>query len=161
MLEKQRGRKAIILLTDGEDTGSKLSMAESITSAQRADALAYAVRIADDESAFNRGFGGPGMGGRHGGGMGRPSAQSRPDGKKILRQISQETGGGYFEVSKKKTVQEIYQEIEDELRSQYSIGYTPKQSSGGNQFRTIRLTVKQKGLVVQSRSGYYPGGGAE
>ncbi|MDQ2840337.1 MAG: hypothetical protein M3Y72_04715 [Acidobacteriota bacterium] len=84
-------------------------------------------------------------------------SQDRPDGKKILRQISKETGGGYFEVSKKKTVDEIYKEIEEELRNQYSIGYTSDRPTNKGEFRTIGLTVKQKGLVVQSRSGYYPG----
>ncbi len=92
--------------------------------------------------------------------MGRPQAQSRPDGKKILKQISQETGGGYFEYSKKKSVEDIYKEIEEELRSQYSIGYTPTSASNGDQFRAIRLMAKQKGLVVQSRSGYYAGSSA-
>lgn len=160
LMQKQTGRKALILLTDGEDRGSKVSLAEAITSAQRADTLAYSVRIADDEG--NRGFGGPGMGGRHGGwggggmGGGRGGGrgyESRPDGKKILQQISKETGGAYFEVSKKKTVDQIYSQIEEELRNQYSLGYTSDQTGAG--FRKIQLTVKQKGLTIQTRDGYY------
>lgn len=159
LMNKQTGRKALILLTDGEDRGSKESLSEAITSAQRADTLAYSVRIADDERQSTRGFGGPGMGGRRGGwggGRGRGGGyESRPDGKKILQQISKETGGAYFEVSKKKTVDEIYKQIQEELRNQYSIGYTSDQAATGPGFRKIQLIVKQKGLTVQTREGYY------
>lgn len=160
LMQKQTGRKALILLTDGEDRGSKVSLSEAITSAQRADGLAYSVRIADDEGTHS--FGGPGMGGHRGGwggggmggGRGRGGgSESHPDGKKILQQISRETGGAYFEVSKKKTVDQIYTQIEEELRNQYSLGYTSDQTGAG--FRKIQLTVKQKGLTVQTRDGYY------
>lgn len=164
LMSSQTGRKALIMLTDGEDNASKVSMDEAIDSAQRADTLAYSVRIADDEPQFSRGFGGPGVG-RHGGwnrggpyGGGAPSV-NHVDGKKILQQISKKTGGGYFEVSKKKPVDEIYAQIEEELRNQYSIGYTPDRPATEGGFRKIQLTLKQKGLVVQAREGYYPGTG--
>jgi VWFA-related protein len=81
----------------------------------------------------------------------------RPDGKKILKQIAKETGGSYFEVSKKKSVDDIYASIEEELRHQYSIGYVSANTSNEGSFRTIDLTVKKKGLTVQARKGYYPG----
>ncbi len=165
IMKGQSGRKALIMLTDGEDNASKISLEESISSANRAETMAYAVRIADDEPpSFNRGFGGPGMG-RHGGG-GWPGAagggrrgggMERPDGKKILKQISKETGGGYFEVSKKKSIDDIYAAIEEELRHQYSIGYVSGNPTAQSNFRTIDLTVKKKGLTVQARKGYYPG----
>jgi VWFA-related protein len=158
LMNRQTGRKALILLTDGEDRGSKVSLSEAITGAQRADTLAYSMRIADEERESSHSFGGPGMGGRHGGwggGRGRGGPyESRTDGKKILQQISKETGGSYFEVSKKKTVDEIYKQIEEELRNQYSLGYTSDQTSGGG-FRKIQVTVKQKGYTVQAREGYY------
>ncbi|MBV8070213.1 MAG: VWA domain-containing protein [Acidobacteriaceae bacterium] len=166
LMSRQTGRKALILLTDGEDNGSKTTLPECIISAQRADTLAYSVRIADDEQrATPPGFGGPGMG-RHGswGGMGgggyprgAPSSY-RPDGKKILQQISRETGGAYFEVSKKKTVDEIYSQIEEDLRNQYSIGYTSDKPAADGGYRKLQVTVKQKGYVVQAREGYYAGG---
>lgn len=157
LMSKQTGRKALILITDGEDRNSKVSLSEAITSAQRADTLAYSLRIADSDSGHS--FGGPGMGrrggwGGGGGRGGRGGYENRPDGKKILQQISRETGGSYFEVSKKLTVDEIYKQLEDELRSQYSLGYTSDQTSGGS-YRKIQLTVKQKGLTVQARDGYY------
>ena len=87
--------------------------------------------------------------------MGRPPGAQRPDGKKIMQQISHETGGSYFEVSKKKSVADIYSEIEDELRSQYSIGYAPDRPESEGGYRRIKLTVKEKGMVVQAREGYY------
>lgn len=160
IMKTQSGRKALIMLTDGEDNASKISLEESISSANRTSTMAYAVRIADDEqSSFNRGLGGAGMG-RHGGGSwpggGRGGGMERPDGKKILKQISKQTGGDYFEVTKKKSVDDIYASIEEELRHQYSIGYTSDNSSGESNFRKIDLTVKKKGLTVQARDGYYP-----
>ncbi len=165
LMASQTGRKALIMLTDGEDNASKVSMDEAIDSAQRADTLAYSIRIADQEEGFSRGFGGPGMGrhggwggGGRGGPYGRGPAMNRPDGKRILQHISKETGGGYFEVSKKKSIDQIYTQIEEELRNQYSIGYTPDRPGNDGGFRKIQLTVKQKGLTVQAREGYYPGG---
>jgi VWFA-related protein len=147
ILSKQTGRKAMILLTDGEDNGSKTYLEEAIGSTQKADTLGYAVRIADDEigSMAPRGFGGGGRGG----------GQDRPDGKKVLKQIASETGGGYYEYGKKKSLDDIYAEIEDELRNQYSIGYTSDHVGDDKGFRKIELTVGQKGYVVQARKGYY------
>ena len=166
VLKKESGRKSVIMLTDGEDNASKVSLGEAVTAAQRSDTIAYAVRIADEEQrAPMGGFGGPGMG-RHGGGWGGQrggypqGGQNRPDGKKILQQISRETGGGYFEVSKKKTVDEIYSQIEEELRNQYSLGYTSDRPDTDGGYRKIQVTVKQKGLTVQARDGYYAGTGA-
>ena len=79
--------------------------------------------------------------GRHGGGWpGGPgavaavplsSAQEHPDGKKVLQRISQETGGRFFEVSKKEPIDQIYDSIAEELRNQYSLGYTPDKASAG------------------------------
>jgi VWFA-related protein len=146
ILNKQTGRKAMILLTDGEDTSSKIPLDEAITSAQRADSLAYAVRIADDEiGSMARGWNGP----RGGGGM------EHADGKKVLKQIARETGGGYFEYGKKKPLEDIYAEIQDELRNQYSLGYTSDHQGDDKGYRKIEVTVGKKGLAVQARDGYY------
>jgi VWFA-related protein len=161
LMASQTGRKALIMLTDGEDNASKVSIDEAIDFTQRADTLAYSIRIADEEPQFTRGFAGPGIG-RHGGWggggpYGRGPSVPHVDGKKVLQQISKQTGGGYFEVSKKKPVDEIYRQIEEELRNEYSIGYTPDRPVSQG-FRKIQLTVKQKGMTVQAREGYYPGG---
>jgi VWFA-related protein len=153
-LKKVQGRKAMILLTDGDDHGSRTSLSECIEAAQRADTIVYSIYFVDQESN-NSGpsFGGPGMG-RHGGGGGRQRQQvSRGDGKKILQRISKETGGTFFEVTKKMPIDKIYQQIEEELRSQYNLGYTPDKGDAG--FRKIKVTAKGKGLVVQTRDGYY------
>jgi VWFA-related protein len=154
-MKKQKGRKALILLTDGDDHGSKVSVSDSIEAAQRSDTLVYSIYFADTEqSNFNPGFGGGGMGRRGGGGR-RQQQMPRGDGKKVLQRISKETGGSFFEVSKKLPIDKIYEQIEEELRSQYNLGYTPDKSDAGAGFRKIKVTAKGKGLVVQARDGYY------
>jgi VWFA-related protein len=158
LMKKQQGRKALILLTDGVDNGSRVSLSRAIEAAQRADTLVYSILFAGEEGnpqPFR--MGGGGMGRR--GGMGRypPMQQSnRPDGKKVLQRISLETGGGFFEVSKRDSIDQIYDRIQEELRNQYSIGYTSDNEAGGTGFRRIAVTVKQKGMIVQTREGYYP-----
>jgi VWFA-related protein len=79
----------------------------------------------------------------------------RPDGKKILEQISKETGARLFEVSKKQPIEQIYDRIQEELRNQYSLGYTPDRADVGAGYHKIRLMTKQKDLIVQARDGYY------
>jgi len=157
IMKKQHGRKAVIVLSDGVDTGSKTSLTSAIESAQRADTLVYSILFADEQGYGQQsGFGGGGRGmGRRGGYPGGRYPQNRPDGKKILQQISKETGGSFFEVSKKLPIEQIYSRLEEELRNQYSLGYTPHKTDAG--FRRISLTVKQKGLIVQARDGYYAG----
>jgi VWFA-related protein len=159
LMKKQQGRKAAILLSDGQDNGSKVSLTSAIEAAQRADTLVYSIRFHD--ASETNGFSSPiGRGGRRGG-MGGPfpgggsqrQGASRVDGKKILQQISNETGGSYFEVSSKETLDKIYSQIEEELRNQYSLGYTSDQTGGG--YRKIKVMVKPKNLIVQTREGYY------
>jgi VWFA-related protein len=154
LLKKQTGRKAIILLTDGDDSGSKSTMTEAISAAQRADTQCYAVRFSDESSNQNRfgGFSGPGMGRRNGGG--RQPQQSHEDGKKVLERIAKETGGGYFEGGKKESLDDIYRQIQEGLRNQYSLGYTPDKDTGPG-YRAVRVLAKNKNLMVQARDGYY------
>ena len=156
LMRKRQGRKALILLTDGVDNGSKTSLPEAIESAQRSDTLVYSIWFTGEEQTQQPfgGFGGGGRG-RHGGGYPRQQEQ-RPDGKKVLEKISGDTGGGFFAVSKKLSIDQIYDRIEEELRNQYSLGFSPEKADSAG-FRKITLTVKQKGLVVQTREGYYSG----
>ncbi len=163
LMKKQQGRKAIIVLTDGVDRGSKESLRDAIETAQRADTLVYSILFADKEGYGNHGGGG-GYGGGRGGGMGgggmggghhRQQEEDRPDGKKVLEQLSKETGGRFFEVTKKQPIDEIYTAINEELRSQYGIGYVPEKADATPGYHKINLTVKQKDLAVQSREGYY------
>ena len=138
-MKKQPGRKAVIVLSDGVDMGSKESLEAAIESAQRANTIVYSILFKDDEAygnggGFGRtgisipgmgvpGMGRGGMGGREGAAAGYP--EEHADGKKILERISKETGGRMFEVSKKEPVNQIYSQIQEELRNQYSLGYTP------------------------------------
>ena len=167
LMKKQPGRKALIVLSDGVDRGSKESLETAVATAQKADTAVYSI-LYKDEDANNDRRGGFGMGGPWGGGgpMGRRGGggghrypqEQRPDGKKILTRISQETGGRFFEVSKKETVDQIYAQIEEELRNQYSIGYTPDRGGAAEEgYHKIQLTAKKKDLSVQTREGYYGG----
>ena len=157
LLRKRQGRKALILLTDGVDNGSKTPLNSAIESAQRSDTLVYSILFAGEEGQGSP-FGGGGFGGgrRGRGGFPRGGQTERPDGKRVLQQISRETGGGFFEVSKKQPIDDIYDRIEEELRNQYSLGFTPDKAAGAG-FRRIAVTVKRKGMTVQTREGYYPG----
>jgi len=165
ILKKQQGRKAVVLLSDGVDRNSKTSIGGAIESAQRADMLVYSIHFADsgrsDGSRSPISISGPGIGRRGRGGsrlpQPPPGGRNSVDGKKILERISQETGGSYFEVTNKLPLDKIYDQIEEELRNQYSLGYipshTPDQSSGG--YHKILVSVKRKGRTVRARDGYY------
>jgi VWFA-related protein len=162
VMKKQQGRKALIILTDGVDHGSKESLEQALETAQRADTLVYCILFADREAYGNGGgFGGPhmggmgGMGGRAGGGYPRHPEETHPDGKKVLEQISKASGGRFFEVSKKETIDKIYAAIDEELRNQYSLGYTPDKSDTAIGYHKLHLAVKQQDLLVQTRDGFY------
>ena len=145
ILKKQQGRKALILLSDGMDNGSKLTLEKAVETAQRSDTLVYSILFEDPNG--DRGFGGRGHwgGGRRGGEV---------DGRQVLQHLSRETGGRYFEVSKKEPIDKVYESLEEELRSQYSIGYTPDTKTASTDYRRIHLTTRQKSLIVQTREGY-------
>jgi VWFA-related protein len=183
LMKKQQGRKAFVILSDGVDRGSKTYLESAIESAQRADTVVYSIYFADshhDEGqrrggGMGRGGGGgwpggggggwPGGGGGYPGGGGggrggrgggqRRSEEPHTDGKKILERISKETGGRFFEVTKKQTVGDIYSSIVEELRTQYSMGYTPDKDSTASGYHHVQLAVKGKDLTVQTREGYY------
>jgi len=145
VLRKQEGRKAIVILTDGVDHGSLVSLNEAIEHAQRADTLIYSIMFEGEERGGN--------GGGLFGPFGLPPAFN---GYKVLQKMARETGGGFFEVSRKMTIDHIYRRIEEELRSQYSFGYTPDRALDDARYRAIDLRTHRKGLVVQARKGYYP-----
>jgi VWFA-related protein len=167
VIHKQQFRKALILLTDGEDNGSKESMSSAIEAAQRADTAVYSIYFKGEEHnnpGRRGGFGGggfPGGGRRGGGGPGSGGGQggsqrAHVDGKKILQRISDETGGRFFEVSKKEPLAEIYKQIAQELRSQYRIGFTPTNQEDGYH-KILVDTPKDRKLFLQAREGYYTG----
>ena len=154
LMKPQKGRKALIVVTDGVDRGSKETLDAAMEAAQRADTVVYSILFKDDE-AYNNGGGFGGMGRMGRGGGRRYPQESRPDGKKIMERICQETGGRLFEVSKKQPIDKIYADLQDELRNQYSLGYTPAKNNEATGYRKIALTTKQKDLKVQARNGYY------
>jgi Ca-activated chloride channel family protein len=130
IMKRLQGRKALVLLTDGDDTASRSSLDMAIASCQRADTVAYSV------------------------GIGTGLARGGP----VLETLARRTGGGYFEVSRKQTVDAIYKTIEEELRSQYNIGYAPPPSAPGKKragFHKVRVTVKRNGATAHTRDGYY------
>jgi VWFA-related protein len=134
-LKGEVGRKAIIVITDGVDTGSKITRDQSIESAQRADSIIYSI-FYQDAAAY-----GPFGGG--GGGFGE------------LQRMSGDTGGRVFRVDRKYTLEDAFRDLQDEMRSQYSISYTPTNSKRDGTFRKIDLRASNKDYKIQTRKGYY------
>jgi VWFA-related protein len=130
-LKHEVGRKAMIILTDGQDQGSQETINAAIEAAQRSDSICYVILIAD------RGF--------YGGGYG---------GDREMKKLSEQTGGRLIEVGNRpEKLREAFTQIATELRSQYSIGYNPTNTVRDGTFRTIE--IKTKGGKVQARKGYY------
>ncbi|MGB8013642.1 MAG: VWA domain-containing protein [Terriglobales bacterium] len=135
-LSHEVGRKAMILLTDGQDEGSRLKIKDAIEAAQKADAICYVLLIAD------RGFYGMG-------GFGY-------SGDSEMKKLTQETGGRVIEVGNKiEKLRQAFDQIAQELRSQYNIGYTPTNASRDGSFRRVEIKPKQGDYKIQARSGYY------
>ena len=132
-LAKEVGRKAMIILTDGEDQGSRLRVQDAVEAAQKSDSICYVLLIAD------RGF----YGGFYGG-------------DREMKKLSEETGGRVIEVGNKyDKLKDAFDQIARELRSQYNVGYTPTNRAKDGSFRKIEIRTKDKNLKIQARSGYY------
>lgn len=124
------GRKAMILLTDGEDQGSHEKLRDAVEAAQKADSIVYVILIADRDIA--RGFG---------------------EGE--MRKLAEQTGGRVIVVGNNdKKLREAFHQISEELRTQYSIGYTPSNAKRDGSFRPIEIK-SGAGYKVQARKGYY------
>jgi VWFA-related protein len=136
IMKKQGNRKALIVLTDGVDFGSEATVSDAIEAAQRADTLIYSIEFSDPGAYSFIPFG-------------------APDGRKVLMRLSHETGGGYFEVTKKRGIEQIFTLIQEELRSQYSIGFVSDEAVRISEFRKLQLATRQKGLIVQARGTYW------
>src|SRR5580704_12342425 len=133
IMKQQSGRKALLLLTDGVDEGSDATVDDAVDAAQRADTLIYSIMFSDP----------------------RFYVYGAPDGSRGLNKMAKETGGGFFNVSKKNGIEQIFDAIQDELRSQYSLGYISDLPVRISEFRKLQLAVRQKGLVVQARDRYW------
>jgi VWFA-related protein len=135
MLSKEVGRKAMILLTDGEDEGSRLKLQDAIEAAQRADSIVYVLLCAD------RGFYGA-----HG---------AFYSGEGEMRKLTETTGGRMINVGNKlDKLRDAFDQIAAELRSQYDLGYTPANSALDGRYRKLEIKSKQN-YKIQARAGYY------
>lgn len=129
------GRKAMILLTDGEDQGSQTRIQEAIEAAQKADTICYVLLVADRSFYYGHGMG--------------------YGGERAMRDMAEQTGGRVINVgSKPEKLKQAFDEIANELRSQYSIGYTPTNSKRDGTFRKVEIKTRQD-YKVQARRGYY------
>ncbi|HEY5381518.1 MAG TPA: VWA domain-containing protein [Acidobacteriaceae bacterium] len=189
-------RRALVVLTDGIDRGSKEALTDAIEAAQRSDTTVYGIyykgespRQEDYNRPMDRRGGGYPGGGYPGGGYpgggypgggypggypggNNPQGGGTPrggggdhkpnvDGKHVLERICGETGGRVFELSRKQSLDDIYKQIGEELRSQYRLGFMPTGDAAKDKYHQIDLTLTgepgKKKLDVQTRDGYYMG----
>jgi VWFA-related protein len=138
-LRQEAGRKIIVMLTDGGDQGSQETLKSSIEAAQKANAIVYVILLSD------RGFYGGGFGG----------INLADTGARDMQRLASETGGRVINVGNNgKKLEEAFDQIQDELRTQYLASYTPTNSKADGTFRTLKISCKD-GQKVQARKGYY------
>lgn len=136
-LDKRKGRKVIVLITDGGDTISKVDYKEAVRAAEEAEALVYSIIIVPIENSAGRETGG----------------------EHALIQLSEDTGGKYYYATSTAQLDDAFQKISDELRTQYLLAYYPSQRTSLSEFR--RIEVKITGVPnapayrVRHRAGYY------
>lgn len=134
-LVHEAGRKAIILLTDAEDTGSKLSMQDAIEAAQRSDTVIHVLRLSDEPFYMSMGMG--------------------YSGAAVARRMAEDTGGREVEVRSEKSLEKAFDLITEELRSQYVLGYYPTNNKHDGTFRKIKVEVDRSDVKLLARKGYY------
>jgi VWFA-related protein len=122
-------RRAIVVVSDGEDNQSEVSRAQAIEMAQRAEVIIYAIST-DDSGLILRG-------------------------DRVLEQLADATGGRAFFPYKMKDIKNSFNSIEDELRSQYIVSYRPANFDADGRYRSIQITALKKDLQVRARRGYY------
>jgi VWFA-related protein len=132
------GRKVMVLITDGGDQGSKVDWKTATEAAQKTDSVIYSVYYVDPGFYYRGGFS---MGG---GGD-----------KNVLKKMSDETGGHVYEVDRKHTLNNVFDELQQEMRSQYAIGYSPTNPTKDGSYRKLEIKLKDKDLKIQARKGYY------
>src|SRR5271156_4268563 len=136
-LEPRKGRKVLVVITDGGDTVSRVDYKEAVRSAQEAEAIVYSIIVVPIEASAGRDTGG----------------------EHALIQISEDTGGKYFYATSVPQLDDAFRKISDELRTQYLLAYYPSQRFSNSDFRQLRvdLTNPPAGGPYQShyRAGYY------
>jgi len=128
-LAGEAGRKALVIITDADDQGSKVRLEEAIEAAQRTDTVVHILLVHDSGYGF------------------------RPD---VARRLTEETGGRAIEVSSEKHLEEAFDQISEELRTQYTLGYYPTNTSKDGKYRKIKVEMTDKSNKVLTRKGYYP-----
>ncbi|HMD31474.1 MAG TPA: VWA domain-containing protein [Candidatus Acidoferrales bacterium] len=131
-LASEVGRKAIVVLTDAVDEGSRVRLEEAIEAAQRVDAVVHILLISDPRFVFYQG-----------------------SGAGVARKMAEETGGRMIEVKGDKHLNEAFDQIIEELRSQYALGYYPSNTTRDGHFRKIKIDVTRPDTRVLARKGYY------
>ena len=127
-LVTEAGRKALVIITDAQDEGSRLKLEEAIEAAQRTDTVVHVLLVHD------------------------PGYSWRPD---VAKKLSDETGGRTIEVSSEKKLNEAFDQISEELRSQYTVGYYPTNTSKDGRFRKVKVETTNKDFRILTRKGYY------
>lgn len=133
-LIRETGRKAIVILSDGDDVDSSVSRQEATEMALRAEALVFAISV--NKGGF---FG----------------VDGNREGDSVLKGIAQETGGRIFYPFKIDDLDEQFRQINQELRSQYNIGYVSTNPARDGGYRKVEIRVPEKGLRLNYRKGYY------
>ncbi len=136
-LAAKPGRKALILITDGEDRGSYYSRTQATEQAQKSDAAIYSIYYVDQNGYRGRGGDEP------------------RNGYSDLESMSKETGGQVFKVNKDLTLSKVFDEIQAQMRSQYSLAYKSNQAPAPGQFRKVSIRMRSDEFEVQARNGYY------
>jgi Ca-activated chloride channel family protein len=136
-LEARKGRKVLVVITDGGDTVSRVDYKQAVRSAQEAEAIVYSIIVVPIEASAGRDIGG----------------------EHALIQISEDTGGKYFYATSVPQLDDAFRKISDELRTQYLLAYYPSQRLSNSSFRRIEVKVDGASagspLTVRHRTGYY------
>jgi Ca-activated chloride channel family protein len=137
-LRDEAGRKAIILISDGEDTTSRVQLNEALIAAHQADAIVYSI---SNSLQRRRGF------------FGRRGPASGDI--QTLEELSEETGGAVFVLEAQDEFDSIFAQIAEELRTQYSLGYVSTNPARDGKYREIQIRPRDRNLRVRARRGYY------
>jgi len=140
-LKAEVGRKVMVVITDGDDTGSKTPRDRATEAAQKADSIIYFIDYEDPR--YHGGFG-----------FGRPIMMGG-NGDADMHRMSGDTGGRVFKVDRNHSLDDIFRDLQDEMRSQYSIGYTSPHPEKDGSYHKIEIKASNKDYKVQARKGYY------
>jgi VWFA-related protein len=163
LMKKQQGRKALVVLSDGMDIQSEYTLADAVAAAQRADTLVYAIYIYDSaiqSLTIQLSPPVPGNDPQSLTGLSKRAKAGREvlnKGRDALDRICRETGGKLFEAAGTDSMSGVYNQIQAELRSQYSLAFVQDETGLKPGFHKLRVSTVESGFTVQARDGYYAG----